>query len=158
MRDTLFKLMNTGLKEYETIERKEWVLKHFGQIVSTIAQIMWCSYTEASIQEVNSNSNALIEWYEENVAQIQQLTELVNTKLDPIKRKIIVALVTNDVHARDIIEGLVMANVNHLNDFNWQKQLRFYWDEEKAEQQSFAGSCYAKQVSAKLGKKKTKYN
>jgi len=34
---------------------------------------------------------------------------------------------TTDVHARDIIENLALLNVGSLSDFNWQKQLRFYW-------------------------------
>jgi dynein heavy chain len=35
------------------------------------------------------------------------LIELVRGNLDSIRRKIIVALVTTDVHARDIVENLV---------------------------------------------------
>jgi dynein heavy chain len=42
-----------------------------------------------------------------------------------------VALVTTDVHSRDIIESLSKENVSSINDFLWQQQLRYYWDEEK---------------------------
>lgn len=35
---------------------------------------------------------------------------------------------TTDVHARDIVENLAMLNTSSTNDFNWQKQLRFYWE------------------------------
>ena len=37
MRETLFKLMKSGLADYATSDRKQWVLTHFGQIVATIA-------------------------------------------------------------------------------------------------------------------------
>ena len=150
MRDTLFRAMKVGLVDYDATDRKEWVLKHPGQIVATVAQIMWCTLTEASIGEMAGNANAMMEWYEENVAQIQQLTELVRGKLDSVSRKIIVALVTTDVHARDIVESLVLANVAHINDFNWQKQLRYYWEDDDSIQQSQGVSCYVKQVSARL--------
>ncbi len=150
MRDTLFRAMKVGLVDYDSTDRKDWVLKHPGQVVATVAQIMWCTLTEASIGEMANNPNAMMEWYEENVEQIQQLTELVRGKLDSVSRRIIVALVTTDVHARDIIESLVLASVAHLNDFNWQKQLRYYWEDDDSVQQSQGVSCYVRQVSARL--------
>ena len=148
MRETLSRAMKLGLHNYELTDRKDWVLKHYGQVVATISQIMWCLGTETSITDMPTYSNSLLEWYEENVEQIQQLTELVRGKLDPIKRKIIVALVTTDVHARDIIETLVLANVSRLTDFNWQKQLRYYWDEEDYIQKN--QGCHIRQVAARL--------
>jgi dynein heavy chain len=54
---------------------------------------------------------------------------LVRGNLDSVRRKIIVALVTTDVHARDIIEDLQKENVSSIQDFLWQQQLRYYWDE-----------------------------
>lgn len=50
---------------------------------------------------------ALQDWFEQNVAQIEQLTALVRSDLKDLERKVIVALVTTDVHARDIIEELI---------------------------------------------------
>lgn len=49
-----------------------------------------------------------------------QLTELIRGHLDPIKRSILVALITTDVHSRDIVETLVNEGVDSINDFNWQ--------------------------------------
>ncbi len=66
-----------------------------------------------------SNPFALQEWYETNETQLGQLTELVRGKLTSLQRKIIVALVTTDVHARDIVEDLVKGNVQSIYDFNW---------------------------------------
>lgn len=148
MRDTLSKAMKTGLQDYDMVDRKDWVLKHYGQIVSTGAQVTWSATTEAAILEMAANPSSLLEWYEENVGQIQQLTELVRGKLEAVQRKVVVALVTTDVHARDIVEGLVLENVSQLNDFNWQKQLRYYWDDEDYVQQG--KGCYIRQVAARL--------
>jgi len=55
---------------------------------------------------MSSNPFALQEWYDLNETQLGNLTELVRGKLTSLQRKIIVALVTTDVHARDIIEDL----------------------------------------------------
>ena len=119
MKDTLYRLMKTGLSDYGTQERKNWVLSHYGQVVATIAQIQWCSSTEFAINDMSSNPFALQEWYEANESQLGQLTELVRGKLTSLQRKIIVALVTTDVHARDIVENLIKDNVSSIYDFAW---------------------------------------
>lgn len=51
----------------------------------------------------------------------------------------VVALITIEVHARDVIEKLGKANCTSANDFEWVSQLRFYWDREK-------NDCIVKQV------------
>ncbi len=119
MRETLFKLMKSGLNDYTTTDRKQWVLTHFGQIVATIAQIQWSSSSEFYINEMSNNPFSLQEWYDMNETQLGQLTELVRGKLTSLQRKIIVALVTTDVHARDIIEDLLKSNVQSIYDFTW---------------------------------------
>ena len=57
------------------------------------------------------------------------MTEHIRNGLNSIQHKIIVALITLDVHARDIIDNLVSENVSSTQDFNWLQQLRYYWDE-----------------------------
>lgn len=78
--------MKAGLADYATMDRKQWVLSHYGQIVATIAQIMWCSQTELYINDMSLNPFSLQEWYELNETQLAQLTELVRGKLTSLQR------------------------------------------------------------------------
>lgn len=86
---------------------------------------------------------ALQTWFEQNRAQIEELTILVRGKLTELQRCIIVALITTDVHASDIVEELKNEQVSSCYDFNWQKQLRYYWFDEDQ-------SCQIKQIQATL--------
>ena len=88
-----------------------------------------------------TNPDALNEWKEVNVKQLKELTFLVRGQLTSLQRKIIVALVTTDVHARDIVENLAKEQVQNIQDFGWQQQLRYYWDEE-------LDDCRVRQINA----------
>ena len=124
------------------------MLEKKGQIVATVAQIQWCLESENAISAFNNNPFSLQEWLDVNIQQLEQLTILVRGDLKDLQRKVIVALVTTDVHARDIIEEMTNDKVSSVFDFKWVKQLRYYWEEEEGEVNN--GDCVIKQVSARL--------
>lgn len=76
--------------------------------------------TEFNIDEMSDNPFSLQDWYQANILQLTQLIDLVRGNLDSVRRKIIVALVTTDVHSRDIVENLVKEQVSSIQDFLWQ--------------------------------------
>jgi len=130
MRDSLQKLMKKGKQDFEVKERSQWVLEHPAQIVSTVSHIMWCSYTEFSINNISESQSSMYDWATVNYTQLEQLTKLVTGELSAIQHRTIVALITQDVHARDIIDQLYEEEISQLSNFLWQKQLRYYWDDE----------------------------
>ncbi len=44
--------------------------------------------------------------------------------------QVLVALITIDVHNRDIVEALVQGKCTSKSDFTWQMQLRYEYDVE----------------------------
>ena len=50
--------------------------------------------------------------------------------IDRLLRRTLVALITSDVHARDITETMHLAKVDSPTSFTWQMQLRFQWVKE----------------------------
>lgn len=44
---------------------------------------------------------------------------------DPIYHKIAVALITADVHNRDIVSNLIANEIESIHDFAWQQQLKY---------------------------------
>lgn len=106
MKATVYKKLKEGQKAYTDDTRKDWVLQHPGQVVAAVAQIQWCSNTSVAIDEMQEDRLALQTWFDRNDKQIEQLTMHVRSNLSDLQRCVIVALITTDVHARDIVEDL----------------------------------------------------
>ncbi|KRX08296.1 P-loop containing nucleoside triphosphate hydrolase [Pseudocohnilembus persalinus] len=105
--------------------RMAWIKAHKGQVVSVVNQIIWTLTTEDSIANSEENKNAMSDHLEQTILQLGLLTEEVRGQLSSIMRKIIVALITADVHNRDIIQKLDDEEVENLQDFTWQQQLKY---------------------------------
>ncbi len=61
---------------------------------------------------------------------LNKFSEMIRGNLSKMLRSKIVALVTMEVHARDVIEKLIKSGVNDVTAFEWLMQLRVYWDKE----------------------------
>eukprot|EP00605_Chrysophyceae_sp_TOSAG23-4_P002255 GSChrysophyteH1.ASY1.ANO1.2499.1 assembled CDS len=113
MKESLYQLMKFGLQDYDQRPRDEWIGCHAGQIVATVAQMTWARDTEQALRGENQ--------------ELQKLIVMIRSDLTSLVRKIVVALVTTDVHARDIIDELQEKGIETPMDFLWQQQLRYYW-------------------------------
>lgn len=60
--------------------------------------------------------------------QLSNLTRLVRGQLSKLHRKLVSALITIDVHARDIVKDLAEKCISSEYEFDWQMQLRYVWD------------------------------
>lgn len=47
-----------------------------------------------------------------------------------LSRRLLAALITIDVHSRDIVSSLLSKGTSSTQDFEWQMQLRYYWEED----------------------------
>ena len=68
---------------------------------------------------------------QKSFANLNKLASLVRGKLSKLARGVLCALITIDVHARDMVSEMVKNQVRSSDNFEWQKQLRYYWDPEK---------------------------
>ena len=61
------------------------------------------------------------------MGKLHWYANLVRGRLSVLDRNKLVALITIEVHARDVIVDLLRKEVKGDTDFEWLKQLRFYW-------------------------------
>jgi dynein heavy chain, axonemal len=69
----------------------------------------------------------VLQW---NVKQLADLTRLVRGDLSNLHRRTVAALITIDVHARNIVEELKAKGTRDTNEFEWQMQLRYYFQDD----------------------------
>jgi dynein heavy chain len=132
---TLQKKVREAHKQYTDVDeagsdRKVWVLRHLSQAVAVVAQITWTAGTEAALDDLGDDPFAVEDHLDLIKQQLAQLTELIRGHLTANQRRTLVALITQDVHARDMVEELWQGNVQSPFDFLWQRQLRYYLEEE----------------------------
>lgn len=57
-----------------------------------------------------------------------ELIEIVRSDVSKLQRFTLEALVVLEVHAKDVIQKLCNCKISSENDFEWLKQLRYYWE------------------------------
>ena len=95
---------------------------------------MWTSSCTKALRAISSekDKNALIGLKRKQVKYLRLLTDLVHdTTLTKIERSKTVALITMELHNRDVIERLIKSGCKDPQDFTWLSQLRFIFDPDE---------------------------
>ncbi|XP_039627270.1 dynein heavy chain 12, axonemal [Polypterus senegalus] len=112
---------------YAESARKEWVKEWPGQVVLCTSQMFWTIEVHEAIK---SGPQGLKNYYDHLQNQLNDIVELVRGKLPKQTRITLGALVTIDVHARDVVMEMIEKEVSKETDFQWLAQLRYYWEND----------------------------
>lgn len=91
----------------------EWIVQHPGQVVLTISQVIYTRDVNQSFED--GENEALIRIRDQMVTTINKVCALVFTELEETKLLTVEALLTLQVHWRDIFEVLIQNNVRRQN-------------------------------------------
>ena len=94
-------------------------------VVLAVDQIFWTRETEEALQR--GGAKGLTQYREKCVAQLDDIVARVREQLSKLQRKTLGAMVTLDVHGRDVLITMEAAGVSIANDFDWMAQLRYYY-------------------------------
>eukprot|EP01059_Diplonema_ambulator_P030784 TRINITY_DN5411_c0_g1_i2.p1 TRINITY_DN5411_c0_g1~~TRINITY_DN5411_c0_g1_i2.p1 ORF type:complete len:4213 (+),score=1401.66 TRINITY_DN5411_c0_g1_i2:77-12640(+) len=118
--------MTTANETYPQVPRKEWVLQHSGQIVIAVTQIYWTLEIEEAL--TNEGTAGLEKCAARAEVQLLDLVKVVQSPLNRMQRVNMGALITIEVHAKDTTKELCDRKVASITEFDWIKQLRYYYD------------------------------
>jgi len=147
MRRTLKDITKVSLKEYPPggLDRKAWFFKFPAQAIITVDQIIWTQLATEAIEAVGSGKNpkALDEFRAFCIEQINKMVDVVRGQLTKGQQAVVETLIVLDVHGRDVVKTLMNAKVNSTTDFDWQRQLRYYWEMPD-------DNCFVKQTKTRI--------
>ncbi|XP_050489875.1 dynein axonemal heavy chain 7-like isoform X6 [Bombus huntii] len=107
--------------------RSKWALEWPGQTILCVSKLYWT----ADVTAVLSKSLKDLKNYVDSCTnELNEIVKLVRGILSTQNRVTLEALVTMDVHSRDIVAELYKERVSIATDFKWLAQLRYYWMDE----------------------------
>uniref|UniRef100_A0A8C5GGD8 Dynein heavy chain 12, axonemal-like n=1 Tax=Gouania willdenowi TaxID=441366 RepID=A0A8C5GGD8_GOUWI len=112
---------------YDDETRSQWVKEWPGQAVLCTSQIAWTSDVHNAIKD---HPTGLKKFSDKLQSQLTDIVELVRGELPQQTRITLGALVTIDVHAKDVVMELIENDISQESDFQWLAQLRYYWNDE----------------------------
>jgi len=146
MRRAINKLLMQSIQGFK--QKKEvWVKNTIGQLLITTGSIMWTTdCTKALVAIAGGAKGALKQQKKKQVSYLNKLTGIIRGPLSNVERNKVVALITMEIHNRDVMERMVKANCNAVTDFEWLSQLRFVYSKEGSE----FGRCEVRQTNSVL--------
>ncbi|XP_052105827.1 dynein axonemal heavy chain 6-like isoform X2 [Mytilus californianus] len=129
MFETVKKHLKKGISDWDNSDLSRWVLEHPGQVVLTVVQIMLNKDVVKCFEQPNPIT-AITEVQSNLIKSLEQLAGVVSQNIKGYQRMSIEALLTINVHNRDILHTMIVDKVTSKEDFDWKKQLRYEWDEQ----------------------------
>lgn len=122
MRQSIKYELKNSVDKYAITKRTEWTCNHPGQCVLNGSQVWWTTLVEQAI-----SSHSIAKYFQLSTEQLNDLVQLVRQPLTKQQQVTINALIVIDVHAKDVVQKLVHANITDIGSFEWISQLRYYW-------------------------------
>ena len=154
MRRTLYETTKKAFLEYpgEGLDRAQWLFRYPAQCVLTVDQIKWTWLCMLAILQVSEgkDQDGIKKFLEFSKKQISKMVDLIRGELTGLQRTLMGALIVLDVHARDVVANMVRVDVNSLNDFEWTRQLRYYWEHLDPEYEEDRDDCVMRQTNTRF--------
>ncbi|XP_053575482.1 dynein axonemal heavy chain 2 [Bombina bombina] len=127
----LLKNCRAALKKMSN-KRDKWVKEWAGQVLITSSQIQWTTDVTKSLitAKERADKKILKIMKKKQVSMLNKYSEAIRGNLTKIMRLKLVALVTVEVHARDVIDKMLKSGCTDVASFEWLSQLRLYWDKD----------------------------
>ncbi|XP_055020703.1 dynein axonemal heavy chain 10 [Boleophthalmus pectinirostris] len=116
----------------EDRSRVDWMLLYQGMVVLAANQVWWTWEVEDVFRSVKAGEKHALKNYAKKLhAQIDELVTRITQPMKKNDRRKLNTVLIIDVHARDIVDSFVFNSIMDAREFEWESQLRFYWQREQ---------------------------
>ena len=128
---TLRAVFADAIADYAVAQRTAWVDNWPGMTVLNASQRYWTAEVEDALR--NKGVDGLLAYGAQLQRQLEAVVDKVRSgNLSSAMRTTIGALVTIDVHQRDVINEMAALQIGSAAAFEWLSQLRYYWEDAAA--------------------------
>eukprot|EP00731_Ephydatia_muelleri_P035324 Em0114g8a len=111
--------------------RVDWMYDYQGMVILAANQVWWTWEVEDVFRKVRKGDKMAMKTYAKKLqTQIGDLVVQVRSQLSKNDRKKFNTVLIIEVHNRDIIDRFVRDSIMDIREFEWESQLRFYWEPE----------------------------
>jgi dynein heavy chain len=110
----------------KSMKKEKWVKEFPAQLLITSGQIAWTTDCTVALHKMEKGQkNAMRVLKRTQTKYIAKLSDMIRKPSSRVERSKLVALITIEVHARDVQDTMVAKKCEQVNNFNWTSQLRF---------------------------------
>eukprot|EP00927_Polykrikos_kofoidii_P031997 TRINITY_DN2738_c0_g1_i1.p1 TRINITY_DN2738_c0_g1~~TRINITY_DN2738_c0_g1_i1.p1 ORF type:complete len:3358 (+),score=626.85 TRINITY_DN2738_c0_g1_i1:1049-10075(+) len=124
MMDTLRDNTKRSNDAYVGANRPKWCCEWPGQVVLCTDCIYWTTEVTEALKK-----GAIADYEKQLFDQLNDIVELIRGEMTKLARVTVCAMVTIDVHARDVVTDMAKNNIDSPEDFAWLQNLRYYWQD-----------------------------
>ena len=153
MRQSLYHSLKDCVRAYSEETRNSWFFDWPAGMIIAADQVHWANNVQSALNQIESGENpgAIKEFLQFHISQLSEMAAVVRGDLTKNQRGVMGATIVIDVHAREVLGILIEEGASDVTAFDWNRQLRYYWDDDVDEQgdkfMATEGDCQVRQTN-----------
>ena len=116
-------------------KKDKWCKDWPGQLLIIKGKMEFTAACHKALTKIAAgNKKALKQVKRKQISYISELADMVRGQLTKIERKKVVALITMEIHSRDVEERLIKGGAAYPETFLWTSQLRYMYIKDTGEE------------------------
>ncbi|KAI3432720.1 hypothetical protein D9Q98_004263 [Chlorella vulgaris] len=132
MQSTMKAIIKRAHRRVHEMQLEEFLFSHPAQVALLGLQFQWTADTQAALHAAKTDKGAVSRAAKKAEALLRQLVDItLRSDITRSQRTSLETCITVHIHQKEASEDLVRKKVRDPGDFEWLKQCRFGWREER---------------------------
>ena len=127
MQVTMKEITMFASSDCSSLSLGDFVAKYPAQTALLGIQFNWTTDCEDALARCKTEKGAMSSMVKRQLGVMNELIEMTRQDMSKMDRKKLETMITIQVHQKDTSGELVSKKIRAADDFEWQRQCRFYW-------------------------------